>query len=89
MPSSYNKNLKRDSLVCDVEMLGFFCDLGGVLSKASKAFIELFVINSILLFFGTLHLLWSNSGIRYNTDLCQSGYVCLEYCCYNHFLFYF
>lgn len=54
------------------------------MSKASKAFIELFGINSILLFFDTPHLLWSNSGISYNTVLCKSVCICLEHCCYNH-----
>lgn len=71
-------------MLLSLEMLGFFWDLEGVLSKASKAFIELFGINSILLFFDTPHLLWSNSGISYNTDLCKSGYICLEHCCLKH-----
>lgn len=71
-------------MLLSLEMLSFFCHLGGFLSKASKAFIDLFGINSILLFFDTPHLLWSNFGISYNTDLCKSGYICLERCCYNH-----
>lgn len=49
----------------------------------SKAYKEWFGINSIFLFFDTPHLLWSNSGISYNTDLSKFGDICLEHCCYN------